>query len=84
MRLAVPRIGVAVLAGLALAVAQVAGGPAGAAATPYDFTVAAGGDEGWPPAPRVTADSAILLEVSTGRVLYEKDADVRRQSCGAT
>ena len=36
------------------------------------------------PPPQITADSAILVEVSTGRVLYEKNADVVRPPASLT
>lgn len=37
-----------------------------------------------PEPPQITADSAILVEASTGRVLYEKNADVVRQPASLT
>ena len=36
------------------------------------------------PAPTITADSAILVEASTGRVLYEKNADIVRPPASLT
>ena len=39
-----------------------------------------GTDVSWPSGPSVNAESAVVLELSTGTILYEKNADTDRKS----
>lgn len=58
--------------------------PAIALANDTDTSVAASGTYHWPSGPQISAEGAILIEVETGTVLYEKNATERLYPASTT
>ena len=50
----------------------------------YEIEPDTNGLEGWPQGPAVYADSAIIMEMNTGAVLYGKQADVKHYPASIT